>query len=120
MAQRLVRVLCPACKKAYEPRKDKIPSDFPFAKLEECGGRLYEPVGCRQCRQLGYQGRQGIFELLLTSDKIRKLAHERKGTWDIKQVALAEGMRTLRQDGWRRVLLGETTVDEVMRVSKAD
>jgi general secretion pathway protein E/type IV pilus assembly protein PilB len=120
MAQRLVRVLCPACKQKVEPRKDKLPSDFPFEKLAECGGRIYEPVGCRECRNLGYQGRQGIFELLLTSDKIRKLAHERKGTWDIKQVALAEGMRTLRQDGWRRVLMGETTVDEVMRVTKAD
>jgi general secretion pathway protein E len=120
MAQRLVRVLCPDCKQRYEPKPEELPADFPLADLAAAGGKIYRPVGCRNCRQLGYQGRQGIFELMLTSDKIRKLAHERRGTWDIKQAALAEGMLTLRQDGWRRVMLGQTTVDEVMRVTKAN
>lgn len=120
MAQRLVRTLCSNCKETYQPRREDLPSDFPFEALQAQGGTLFRPVGCRGCRQLGYKGRLGIFELMLTSDPVRQLAHERRGTWDIKQAALRDGMRTLRHDGWRKVLEGKTTLDEVLRVSKAD
>jgi general secretion pathway protein E/type IV pilus assembly protein PilB len=84
------------------------------------GGRLYRHRGCKACRQLGYQGRQGIYELLVTTNKIRQLAHDQKGTWEIKAAAAEEGMRSLRQDGWLKVLEGTTTLDEVLRVTKGD
>ena len=78
------------------------------------------PVGCRACRQLGYVGRQGIFELCVTTDAVRQLAHDRSSSWKIRQAAIADGMRTLRQDAWLKVLAGKTTVDEVLRVTKGD
>jgi general secretion pathway protein E/type IV pilus assembly protein PilB len=81
---------------------------------------MYEPVGCKACRQIGYTGRIGIFELMVTSEKIRQLAHERTSSWNIKQAALAEGMRTLRQDGWLKVFNGRSTVDEIVRATKGE
>jgi general secretion pathway protein E/type IV pilus assembly protein PilB len=62
----------------------------------------------------------GLFELLVTTDSVRQLAHDRVSTWELKRAAMADGMRTLRHDGWRKVLAGRTTVDEVVRVAKAD
>jgi general secretion pathway protein E/type IV pilus assembly protein PilB len=120
MAQRLVRTLCPHCKQAYEPHPEDLPEDFPQEQLAQAGGTLYRHHGCKACRQLGYQGRQGIYELLVTTNRVRQLAHDRTGTWDIKTAALDSGMRTLRQDGWIKVLSGITTVDEVLRVTKGD
>ncbi|MEM9353468.1 MAG: GspE/PulE family protein [Planctomycetota bacterium] len=120
MAQRLVRRLCVACREAYRPTHDELPSDFPWEALQEAGGTLYRSAGCRQCRELGFTGRQGIFELCRTSDSVRQLAHDRASSWDIRKAALADGMRTLRQDAWRKVLDGTTTVDEALRVTKGD
>jgi general secretion pathway protein E/type IV pilus assembly protein PilB len=102
------------------PNRDELPADFPWDDLEQAGGKLYRPRGCRACRQTGYAGRLGIFELLLTTDAIRKHAHERAGTWAILKTALDEGMRTLRQDGWRKVVDGRTSPDEVNRVTRGD
>jgi general secretion pathway protein E/type IV pilus assembly protein PilB len=118
MAQRLVRTLCPHCKQPYHPAREDLPRDFPYESLGESGS-LYRAAGCRQCRQVGYFGRLGIFELLVTTEKIRKLAHDRASTWEITQEAIKQGMRTLRQDGWVKVLGGRTTVDEVVRATKA-
>lgn len=115
MAQRLVRTLCPHCKEPYQPGRDELPKDFPY----EEGVTLYRQVGCRQCRQVGYMGRLGIFELLVSSEAIRKLAHDRASTWEIAQQATKEGMLTLRQDGWRKVLAGRTTLEEVARATRA-
>jgi len=120
MAQRLVRRLCPACKQAYEPAPDELPSDFPFDDWHQAGTPLYRAAGCRECRQVGYRGRMGIYELLVTTEAVRQIAHERASTWKLKQAAMADGMRTLRQDGWRKVLAGRTTVEEVVRVAKSD
>jgi type II secretion system protein E len=116
MAQRLVRTLCPHCKAPWTPKPDELPKDFPY---EELSGPLYRAVGCRECRQVGYMGRLGIFELMVSSEAVRKLAHDRASTWEIADQAMKEGMRTLRQDGWRKVLTGRTTVDEVVRATKA-
>jgi general secretion pathway protein E/type IV pilus assembly protein PilB len=69
---------------------------------------------------VGYKGRLGIFELLVTTETVRQLSHERSSTWSIKQAAVREGMRTLRQDGWVKVLSGRTTVDEVVRATKGN
>jgi len=117
MAQRLVRTLCPLCKRPYNPDHDNLPDDFPLDKLD--GGRpIYRAVGCRECRRVGYVGRVGLFELMPTSDTVRQLAHDRATTWKVEQQAVREGMRTLRKDGWLKVLDGRTTIDEVVRVTR--
>lgn len=120
MAQRLVRRLCAKCKESYVPDPSELPHDFPVNKLKEIGGKLSRPVGCRACRNVGYAGRMGIYELLVTTDKIRQLAHDRASTWAITQAAREQGMTTLREDGWRKVLSGRTTIEEVARATKGD
>ena len=117
MAQRLVRTLCPRCKQAYQPQNGDLPSDFPRDKLL-AGMPLYRPVGCRECRQVGYRGRVGLYELLITTQEIRQLSHERVSSWTIQEAAVRQGMHTLREDGWIKVLSGRTTIDEVLRVTK--
>jgi general secretion pathway protein E/type IV pilus assembly protein PilB len=118
MAQRLVRTICSDCKVEYEPEHHEVPSDFPVPQ----GGRLklWKGTGCRSCRQSGFKGRMGIYELMVTGDTIRDMCVERKNASAIRNQALKEGMVTLRQDGWRKVLLGKTTLDEVARVTAGD
>ena len=117
MAQRLVRTLCPDCREPYQPELEELPGDFPAEKLSG-DTTLYRAVGCRACRHLGYRGRMGLFELLIPSPEVRKLAHDRANAWDIAQTARKQGMRNLREDGWGKVLDGRTTVEEVVRVTK--
>jgi general secretion pathway protein E/type IV pilus assembly protein PilB len=118
MAQRLVRTICPECKVEYEPEQHEIPSDFPWDK--EGPVRLWKGAGCRACRQTGFRGRKGIFELLINGDTIRELCVQRANASAIRHQALKEGMVTLRKDGWRKVLTGLTTIDEVARVTAGD
>lgn len=118
MAQRLVRRLCAHCKETYKPDRDDMPNDFPWDKLED--RPLYRPKGCRECRQVGYSGRMGIYELLVTTESIRQLAHDRASTWALKKAALKDGMRTLRIDAWDKAIAGSTSVDEVLRITKSD
>jgi general secretion pathway protein E/type IV pilus assembly protein PilB len=120
MAQRLVRTLCLECKQPYHPKREDLPQDFPWDEYQKSGAQLYQPVGCKACRQIGYTGRVGIFELMVTTEKIRQLAHERVSSYKIKQMALAEGMRTLREDGWRKVFAGRSTVEEIVRATKGE
>ena len=117
MAQRLVRRLCSHCRREYSPKQDDLPDDFPFELID---GPLYEAVGCRECRDVGYSGRMGVYELLTTTDKIRQLATERCSTWEIKKAAAEAGMETLRDDGWIKVIEGNTTIDEIVRITKSD
>jgi len=118
MAQRLVRRLCPECKVAVDPKSLDVPADFPWKLLE--GRPMYVHKGCRLCRGMGYKGRMGIYELLVTTDSVRELATYKASSWEIKKAALAEGMRTLRDDAWKKAMRGDTTIDEVMRVTKSD
>jgi general secretion pathway protein E/type IV pilus assembly protein PilB len=141
MAQRLVRTICPDCKQTYAPDLDELPLDFPLRKnapkpapdvavhqgmveLMSHGpvsdGKLWKGVGCRSCRQSGYRGRTGIHELLVTNDVIRDLIVQRVNAGIIRHEALKAGMITLRQDGWRKVFNGTTTVDEVTRTTAGD
>ncbi len=120
LAQRLVRVLCPDCKEPYHPDPDDLPDDFPVEQRLDPNLQLYRPVGCERCRRNGYRGRLGIYELLVTNDEIRHLLTQSGTTDVIKQAAIRNGMDTLRVDGWNKVLAGITTIDEVMRVTKAD
>ena len=114
MAQRLVRAVCPECKESYEPDRDTLPADF----LLEPGAKLWRGVGCRKCRDTGYYGRQGIFELLVVEDPVREKIMVRAPSGDIVKVAKAGGLRLLREDGWIKVRAGITTPEEVMRSTK--
>lgn len=118
MAQRLVRRLCPQCCEPYDPAIDELPVDFPKDDVDE-NTTFYRAVGCRGCRNVGYKGRLGIFELMLTTERIRELARERASSWAIRQTAIEEGMLSLRQDAWRKVLAGKTSIEEIERVTRA-
>lgn len=120
LAQRLVRTLCQQCCESFQPVRDDLPTDFPWDELQELGGQLVRATGCRVCRQVGYVGRMGIYELLVTTEQVRNLSHERASSWEIRKAGINGGMRTLRQDGWLKVLNGQTSVDEVVRVTKSD
>jgi general secretion pathway protein E/type IV pilus assembly protein PilB len=120
MAQRLVRTLCEECRESVELQEGDVPADFPVAECRKIGGKISRAVGCRHCRNTGYSGRIGIYELLEANDEIRALAQERTPTNLLKKAAVRAGMQTLRQDGWQKVLSGKTTVEEVLRVTKAD
>ena len=118
MAQRLVRRLCLHCRRETHPHDIDLPDDFPRQLIN--GRPIYEPVGCRECRMVGYTGRLGVYELLVTNDKLRQLAHDKASTWEIKKAAISDGMKTLRDDGWLKVLDGKTSIEEILRITKGD
>lgn len=118
MAQRLIRRLCKHCKESYTPTKDDVPSDFPWDLLGD--KQIFRGVGCRECRGVGYSGRMGIYELLVSNDEIRQMALDRESSWAIRKEAVKHGMRTLRMDAWDKVVAGDSTVSEVQRVSKGE
>ena len=114
-AQRLVRVLCPKCKK-----EDNSPKALAFK--QEIGlspdQPLYRAVGCESCRQTGFHGRRGVFELMDMNDEIRELILRARSTGEVREVARRTGLRSLSEDGWRLVGEGATTVAEILRVTK--
>lgn len=118
MAQRLLRRLCPSCREPYKPVQDELPPDFPWEKLE--GRPLFHQKGCRDCRGVGFTGRMGVYELMVTTNEVRQLAHDRCSTWEVKKAALEQGMRTLRDDAWLKAMRGLTTVEEVLKTTKSD
>ena len=114
LAQRLVRRICPHCREVYEPM------EFERKLLEEYNGEaaaVYRGKGCPECLNTGYLGRIGIFELLTLNGKIRQMVQEKSSSEEIKAEAIKDGMRTLRQDGIKRALTGETTLSEIARVT---
>ena len=119
IAQRLVRTLCQECKKPADLENyDLDELGIPLDRIE--GSEISQPNGCDACRNTGYRGRTGIYEVLVMNDAIRPLVIARASSSEIKHVALKEGMRTLRDDGWEKVLNGVTTIEEVLRVSEED
>ncbi len=116
MAQRLVRVLCPACREAYVPETSLVQRlKLPFVPTDSAP--IYRPHGCKICNHNGYQGRIAIFELLLISDDIRSLMLENSSSTAIRDAAMANGMTLLRTDGWQKVQAGITSIAEVLRVT---
>ena len=124
IAQRLARRVCEACCEMYSPEMQElaglmgnnngsntpIPYDLKIPKA----------VGCKECRGRGYKGRIGIFEVLLMNDELRAMALKHASTSEIRRRAVQMGMRGLREDGWRKVAAGQTTVEEVIRLTQAD
>jgi general secretion pathway protein E len=118
IAQRLVRTICPDCAQQVDYPRDYLAEiSFP---VKELGTRFQRGAGCDQCRHTGYQGRAAIYEVCVITEPLRKLIMRRRDGSELKQCAIAEGMETLRQDGWRRVAQGKTTIEEVVRVTQTD
>jgi len=113
LAQRLIRRLCPDCRKPTDPSADELEALRLSAK--DLAKPLMQAPGCDACQGMGFRGRVGIFELLLMAESLQPLVLERRAVSDIRAAAREAGMRTLREDGMRKVLEGETTVAEVIR-----
>jgi type II secretion system protein E len=119
VAQRLVRKLCSDCKRPFVPDGSvllaaKLPTVLP------AGSTLFEAVGCEKCHRTGYRGRSGIYEVLRITEELEPVIVAREPTSKIKQKALSLGMRTLRDDGWNKVISGLTTIDEIVSASEED
>jgi type II secretory ATPase GspE/PulE/Tfp pilus assembly ATPase PilB-like protein len=118
IAQRLVRTICQECaEKVAYPAEYLAEISFP---VRELGTQFMRGKGCDHCRQTGYQGRAAIYEVCVVTEPLRKMIMHKKDGGELKQCAIAEGMETLRQDGWRRVAQGTTTIEEVVRVTQTD
>lgn len=116
LAQRLVRMICAYCKEEYTPASEEMQKLGLEPDLVQ-GKKVFRGRGCSKCHHTGYRGRCGIFELLLMSPSMKSLVLKTADANAIKQLAIAEGMVTLRQDGGMKVLQGITTIEEVYRVS---
>jgi type II secretory ATPase GspE/PulE/Tfp pilus assembly ATPase PilB-like protein len=119
MAQRLVRTICPKCKEEQKVDRDYI-RRIGFPPEEADTAAFWHGAGCEECRQLGYQGRMGIYEILIVTEAIRPLIMNRAPASTIAQKAIENGMRTLRVDGWKKVKAGITTIEEVLRVTQTE
>ncbi len=119
MAQRLVRTICPECKTEQKVEPSYLKKiGFPEHLVDST--RFMRGAGCETCRQLGYQGRLAIYELLVLNEALRPLVLSRAASSTIAQRAIEQGMRTLRDDGWNKVRNGLTTIEEVLRVTQIE
>ena len=119
LAQRLVRRLCNHCKEAGELTETELRA-LRIESGQLPGAQVMKPVGCDQCRQIGYKGRMGIFEIFIIDDEVRYMISRRSPTLMLRQRARELGMRTLREDGVRKVLSGLTSADEVISITVGD
>ena len=118
LGQRLVRTICNACKELYtatDLEKERMAMPIDWNKVEVFHGR-----GCDNCNHTGYSGRLGVYELMMTTDEIRDMIMSSTASGTLRRAARLGGMTTMRQDGWRKVLNGITTVEEVIRVTQPD
>ncbi len=115
IAQRLVRVVCPECREPLSA-SEEMPLRRRFG--DQLPAVLYKSVGCQQCQGTGYHGRLGIFEMMMVTDEIRSLILENTSAPELRKVASRQGMKSLRDDGFRQLHNGRTTVQEILRVTK--
>jgi type II secretion system protein E len=119
MAQRLVRRLCPSCKQPGELSETELRAlNLEAGQLSDA--EVMKPVGCEECRNTGYRGRMGIFEIFIIDDNVRHMINNRRSTLLLRQRARELGMRTLREDGVRKVLAGLTSAEEVISITLGD
>jgi type IV pilus assembly protein PilB len=119
ISQRLVRVICPACKTEDNPEEDNL-LKIGLSLKQAKDMKFYRGEGCGKCGKTGYKGRTGIYEMLIFSRRIKELISTKANESVVRQVAIAQGMKTLAQAGMEKILSGETTVDEVIRVIQTD
>jgi type IV pilus assembly protein PilB len=117
IAQRLVRMICPRCKVQYTPAKEILEKAGLVGRQDTV---FFHGKGCRNCHDTGYKGRSAIYEILVVDEKVQELTLQKASTMEIKQAAMAAGMKTLHEDGLLKVLEGKTTIDEIMRVTQLD
>jgi general secretion pathway protein E len=113
ISQRMVRRICPNCRSSYQPSKEEL-----LAFVKELGQQtavFHQGTGCNLCANTGYRGRIGIFEFLVMSETIRKMLRSHAGAGEIREQAISEGMRTMKQDGMLKAKEGITSISEVMR-----
>ncbi len=120
VAQRLVRRLCADCRRPAPPPDPAFLTEIAFPPAWRDTAVIYEQGRCEHCRNTGFRQRSGIFEILPVSDTIQSLITARHSASEIKQQALKEGMRTLRDDGWEKAARGITTLEEVLRATEED
>jgi type II secretory ATPase GspE/PulE/Tfp pilus assembly ATPase PilB-like protein len=120
MAQRLIRVICNECKTEDTSPDPRILRMLGFTENELAGKKIYKGAGCKRCGGTGYRGRIGIFEMLEMNSKLRELAFERSTVTTLRAAARASGMKTLLEDGRRKILAGMTTPDDVVRTTQAE
>jgi type II secretory ATPase GspE/PulE/Tfp pilus assembly ATPase PilB-like protein len=118
IAQRLVRKVCPVCRKPYTPSAEEMRS-LGLDRVRP-GDTFYKADGCDECLGTGYAGRVAIYEILVVDDVIRDLIMQRADASTLKHEAMRRGTKTLRQDGLEKFRLGLTTAEEVMRVTQGD
>lgn len=116
LAQRLVRRICPECSSPYTPTDDEL-QRLGLSRAALTDGTLKRGAGCAECRQTGYCGRLGIFELLVTDDAVRGQIQSHANASQIRDAAVTRGMRLLRDDGIEKIIAGQTTIDEVIRIT---
>ena len=119
LAQRLVRRLCPKCKEAYQIKRDDLLKIFPDLPLDEYPDEeftLYKPKGCITCNNTGYKGREAVFEFLTVTEEMKELILDRANAAAIKELAIKQGMHTLKDEGIYKVMHGKTSIEEILRV----
>jgi type II secretory ATPase GspE/PulE/Tfp pilus assembly ATPase PilB-like protein len=119
VAQRLVRVVCPRCR-AEVPRGHEMRSQAATLNGDIARSPIYHGSGCHECKQLGFRGRSGIYEMLPVDDAVRQMIMQRRSSTDIRQYAVRSGMTTLLGDARNKVLDGTTTVGELLRVCQVE
>lgn len=115
MAQRLVRLACPKCKEQYQPPRDAI-KRLGIEVDGDARVTFYRGRGCDYCRGNGYKGRLGVYELMLINDRVRDLVLQKSSSHVIREAAIESGMKTLKDDAIAKILLGQTTLEECLRV----
>ncbi len=119
MAQRLVRKICKHCKRPYVPDAKEVRS-LNINPAQAVHATFAKGDGCGECNSTGYRGRMGIFEIFVVNEEIQKMIYEHAGTAKLRERARALGMRTMREDGARKVTSGLTTIDEVVSITVGD
>jgi type IV pilus assembly protein PilB len=119
VAQRLLRTICPNCAESFDPDPKQVAA-LNLRPEQIAGRRFKRGRGCENCKGSGYKGRRGLFEMMVMNRQLRDLAFNKATTSEIRKAAIANGMATLAMDGARKALQGISTVEEVLRVAKAD
>jgi len=118
IAQRLVRVICPNCKVSFKISPEQAAMMHPLPV--ESNAMFWKGKGCPGCRNTGYLGRTGLFEILVLNGSMGELIAKKSSAAVMKTAAIEQGMHTLRQDGWEKAQAGITTVEEVLRVTQTE
>ena len=113
VAQRLARKLCDRCRQPYDPSQAELDA---FNGGQQAQYQIFKAAGCTYCSNTGYRGRLAVHEVMAVTEEIERLAVGRASSSEIARVAMSQGMLTLRQDGWMKVQMGLTSIEEILRV----